>query len=320
MYPDIGVNFHGMWSTYTDSQRDNVLAQYAAAGMTTVRLDVSWAMIQPTNGTSYDMVWGVPFVDSVITRCNAHGITPLIMFWTTPAWANGGAGGRVLPTSPATYATAAGWVAARYHTSIAGIEVWNEPNSNDFLAGASPTAYVALLGPAYTAIHAAGVPVVFGGLQYCDDTWLSAAYTAGAHGKFDVMAIHPYMGMADATPLLPDDGTMWVMNHAPIVRNLMVAHGDGDKSLWFTEFGWSTHTNPPNTPNSGRGVGEITQGKYFTKAWNLVKTTMPYVGKIYWYDDRDSNEGSVQNSHYGLLRSDLSAKPIMAEVYAATHA
>ena len=42
----------------------------------------------------------------------------------------------------------------------------------------------------------------------------------------------------------PDDGTMWTLTHAVVVRNLMITKGDGGKSLWFTEFGRSTHTNP----------------------------------------------------------------------------
>jgi len=48
-----------------------------AAGMTTVRIDVSWIMLQPRSRTAYDP-WGTSFVDHVIALCNARGITPLI--------------------------------------------------------------------------------------------------------------------------------------------------------------------------------------------------------------------------------------------------
>jgi hypothetical protein len=42
---------------------------------------------------------------------------------------------------------------------------------------------------------------------------------------------------------------------------------------------------------------------------------MPWVGKVYWYTERDSAaEGSVQNSNYGLLRLDHTAKPILAAI------
>jgi hypothetical protein len=261
-------------------------------------------------------------VDRVIALCNARGITPLITLWLTPGWANGNAGERVLPTNPADYARVATWVAARYTNKVAGWEVWNEQNSPDFLVGADPVAYTNLLKAAYPAFHAgyAATTVVFGGVQYNDDTWIAQAYAAGAHGYFDVMATHPYMGVANLPPEAPDDGTMWTFKHAAAVRNLMVAHGDGDKSLWFTEFGWSTHTNPPGTPNYALGVTEAVQAQYFAATIALIRATMPYVGKVYWYTERDSAaEGSVQNSNYGLLRADFSAKPICIQLYYATH-
>jgi len=40
--PGIGVQFHGMWSSYTDAQRILVLDKLKAAGIKTVRIDVSW--------------------------------------------------------------------------------------------------------------------------------------------------------------------------------------------------------------------------------------------------------------------------------------
>ena len=319
--PDVGTQFHAMWSSYTDAQRNDVLTKMQNAGVTTVRIDVAWAMLQPNNGTTYD-AWGTGFVDNVIAMSNSHGITPLITLWLTPGWANGNQGTHVLPTNPADYARVAQWVAARYTNKVAGWEVWNEQNSPDFLVGADPIAYTALLRAAYPAFHAGYAPttVVFGGLQYNDDTWLTRAYTAGAQGYFDVMAVHPYMGMANLSPNTADDGTMWTLKHATVVRNLMVAKGDGAKSLWFTEFGWSTHSNPPGTPNYALGVTEAQQAQFFTDTITLVRATMPWVGKVYWYTERDSAaEGGTQNANYGMLRGDHSAKPIMTNLYTATH-
>jgi hypothetical protein len=321
VYPDVGVQFHAMWSSYTDPQRHDVLTKMHNAGVTTVRIDVSWAMLQPVNGTSYD-AWGTSFVDNVIAMSNSHSITPLITLWLTPGWANNNAGEHVLPTNVGDYATVARWAAARYTNKVAGWEVWNEQNSPDFLVGANAVAYTNLLRAAYPAFHAGYAPttVVFGGVQYNDNVWIAQAYAAGARGYFDVMATHPYMGVANLSPNTADDGTQWTLKHAVAVRNLMVANGDGGKSLWFTEFGWSTHTNPVGTPNYGLGVSEAVQAQYFTQTIALIRTTMPWVGKVYWYTERDSAaEGSTQNANYGMLRGDLSAKPIMTNLYSATH-
>jgi len=318
--PEFGSQFHGMWTSYTDEEREHLLDRLQEANIRTVRLDVSWAMLQPNDGTSYDS-WGVDFVDRVIGMINAHSMTPLITLWLTPGWANGGQSDRTLPNDPADYARAAQWAAQRYAGKVIGWEVWNEPNLEDFMVGADPAAYVRLLQAAYPALKA-GDPtttVVFGGVSYNDDDWIRAAYDAGAQGYFDVMATHPYMGTADSPPSTPDDGTKWTLTHAAAVRQLMEERGDQDKSLWFTECGWSSHDNEPGTPSWAMGVTEELQAHYLSEMMEVTRTTMPWVAKVYWYAERDSEaEGGTHNQNYGLVRADHSVKPVLTAASAVT--
>jgi polysaccharide biosynthesis protein PslG len=316
-YNSVGTMFHGMWQFYSDADRAAVLDKMAATGMKSVRLDVSWAMVQPKNGTSYD-AWGVGFVDNVINMINARGMKPLVLLWMTPGWANGNKGDHTLPINPGDYARVAKWAAARYNNKVIGWEVWNEQNSTDFLDGADPVAYTKLLKAAYPAFHAgsASTPVIFGGVQYNDTEWIRRAYDAGAKGSFDVMAVHPYMGIANQSPTVADDGTIWTLNHVRTVRDLMVARGDGGKKIWFTELGWSTHANAPGTPGWALGVSEATQAKYLTQTVQHVRTDMPYVQRIYWYNEKDLPWGSQQVMNYGLLHADNSPKPAMAAMAA----
>ena len=316
----MGAQFHGMWSNYTDTERVAVLDTLRDAGIRTVRLDVSWAMLQPNDAATYDP-WGVSFVDRVIDLCQASGITPLVTLWLTPGWANDNRGERALPSDPADYARAAHWAAGRYAGRVVGWEIWNEPNSVDFLADADPAAYTRLLRAAYPAVRAAdpAAVVVFGGVQYNDDDWIARAYAAGARGSFDVMATHPYPAIANLPPDTPDDATIWVLAHAAAVHRLMVSHGDGDKPIWFTEVGWSTHANLPGTPNHALGVTEATQARYFDATIDLIRTAMPYVAAVYWYAERDSPaHDGVHNQNFGLLRADHSAKAVLDAVRAVT--
>ncbi len=314
----VGVQFHGMWSMYSDLQRAEVLDKLQAAGVRSVRLDVSWAMLQPVGASSYDP-WGVGFVNRVIGMANARGIKPLVTLWLTPAWANRGQGERVLPDNPADYARVARWAGYHWHGKVAGWEVWNEQNSPAFLAGADPVAYTRLLRAAYPAFKKGDPdsPVVFGGLQYNDTGWITRAYAAGARGYFDVMATHPYQGVADLAPTTPDDGTMWRLTHAAAVHRLMAANGDGGKPIWFTEFGWSTHATAAGAPNWERGVSEATQATYLGQTAALVRQQMPYVTALYWYNDRDLTSGGIQVTNYGLFRRDMSAKPALAALATA---
>lgn len=319
--PDVGVQFHGTWTRYTDAQRVDILDRLQATGVTTVRIDVSWAMLQPVDANSYD-AWGTDLVDRLIALCNERGISPLITLWLTPGWANGYTGQTALPYNVADYARVAQWAAARYTNKVAGWEVWNEQNSPAFLVGADPVAYTNLLRAAYPAFHAgyADTTVVFGGVEYNDDAWIARSYDAGAQGYFDAMATHPYMGMANLPPDTPDDGTKWTITHAAAVHNLMEAHGDGAKSVWFTEFGWSTHDNRAGTPNWNLGVSEAQQAQYFTDTIGLIRTTMPWVAKVYWYTGQDSADADVeQKKNYDVLRLDLSPKPIVAAISNAIH-
>ncbi|MEN3360937.1 MAG: polysaccharide biosynthesis protein PslG [Mycobacteriales bacterium] len=308
----VGVQFHGMWTMYTDAQRVQVLDKLQAAGAHSVRLDVAWTMLQPDGPGSY-YAWGVAFVDRVIAMANQRGIKPLVTLWLTPEWANRGQGERVLPDNPADYARVARWAAARWNGKVIGWEVWNEENSPAFLEGADPVAYTRLLRAAYPAFKAGSpaTPVVFGGLEYNDTDWLRRAYDAGAQGYFDVMATHPYMGIADAGPTLADDGTMWTLTHVRAVHDLMTARGDGGKKVWFTEFGWSTHANTSSTPAWDKGVSETTQAAYLTQTVNYVRSHYSYVTRMYWYNDRDLTDGGIQVQNYGLLHRDLSPKPAL---------
>ncbi len=316
--PDVGVQFHGTWARYTDEERVDILNRLQATGVTTVRMDVSWAMLQPVDRDSYDE-WGTAVLDRLIAMCNERGITPLITLWLTPGWANDNAGQRAMPTDVADYARVAQWAAARYTDKVAGWEVWNEQNSQAFFAGADPVAYTNLLRAAYPAFHA-GYPdttVVFGGVEYNDDAWIEQAYAVGAQGYFDAMSTHPYMGVANLPPDTPDDGTKWTLMHATAVHDLMAAHGDGSKSLWFTEFGWSTHDNPAHTPNWELGVSEAVQATYFTDTVELIRARMPWVGKVYWYTGYEAASDEVgQIANYDLLRLDLSSKPIVGAISA----
>jgi hypothetical protein len=316
---EVGSGFHGLWTIYDDAQRASVLDRLQHAGVRSVRIDLSWIMLQPDGPGSY-YPWGIALVDRVIGMANDRGIKPLMTLWLTPPWANGNKGERTLPDDPADYARVAGWAAERWRGKVVGWEIWNEPNSPAYLQGADPVAYTRLLRAAYPAIKAAApeTPVVFGGLEYNDTDWIARAYDAGAGGAFDVMGTHPYQGIADLDPFAID-GTKWTLRHAGAVHELMAGHGDGDKPIWFTEFGWSTHGDVSNL-NWLQGVSEADQADYLEQTADLVGREMPYVTRIYWSCDRDLTAGDVQYRNYGLFRLDLSAKPALSTLDAVNTA
>ena len=317
--PMFGVQFHGTWAGYTDAAKRHVLHNLALAGVETVRIDVSWAMLEP-DGPGQMSQWGVDQVDSAIRLAVDHGLSPLVTFWMAPEWANGSTDERVPPTSPEGLAglrSITERLAAEYAGVVDAWEVWNEPNSDDFMRGADPQAYAELLAASYAG-YKAGNPnsqVVFGGPSYVDSDWVAQVLDAGGAANFDVMAVHPYMGVADEPPELPDDGTMWRLNRLPTLLELMAEYGVGDREVWFTEFGWSVNTNGENAENWQRGVLPAEQADYLERTVDLVRSDYPQVTRLYWYQDRaDSND--PLNTGYGLLRPDGEGTPALLRIAA----
>ena len=167
---------------------------------------------------------------TTVDAARARGLKVLLTPWTTPAWANADAGVRNPPSDPESFARFLTWLSGSLRGKVAAYEIWNEPNLADFWGG-DVSQYAALLRASYPAVKA-GDPnalVVLGGPSHNDTTWIDSLYQQGVQGSFDVMATHPYQGIANAVPETPDDGTKYTLAHVTAVRDLMVVNGDGAK-------------------------------------------------------------------------------------------
>ena len=315
--PEFGTQFHGMWSSYTDTQRAMVLDTLKANGVTTVRLDVSWAMLNPTSAT-WD-TWGTNFVTRVLKMITDRGMKPMVMVWLTPKWVSGTTDDRVAPrttTQLARWETFNRQLAAKF-PQVTNWEIWNEPNHNDFMRGASPYVYAKVLASGYRGIKA-GNPnarVIFAGTQFVDTPWITKALKAGAKGKYDIMGVHPYMAVANLSPDSPDTDGIWRLRHVPSLRSAMLAVGD-NKPMWFTEFGWRVGST--GTANWQLGVDEATQAKYLATTLRIVREEYPYVTNVYWYRELADNNTST-SSGYGLIQPDGRVKPALAHIHALYH-
>ncbi|WP_156698012.1 cellulase family glycosylhydrolase [Nocardioides sp. Leaf285] len=311
--PAVGVQFHGMWSSYTDTERKQVLQRLKEMGATWIRLDISWAMLQPQRGPIDAAAWGPANVDRVISMARAAGLKVLGTLWLTPAWANGGAGERVAPTDPADYGRAFAWAAERWQGKVAAWEVWNEPNSADFLVGADPAVYTGLLCSAYRSVASISprpaVQIVYGGTMHNDTPWIEHTYRAGAAGCFDVMATHPYQAPADRGPLDGDGAQVWDFTHLGAVKALMTRYSVSTP-VWVTEFGWSSHPNTGREANWERGVSEAQQADHTLQALRTLRDRYPFVTKAFVYNEREKVGEGPHQAGFGILRNDLSAKPI----------
>jgi hypothetical protein len=290
----VGVQFHGLWTDWTEREQAAVLDRMAEAGVRWVRVDVGWASLEES-GTGVPSGWYVRRVDRVVDMARRRGLRVLATLWGTPGWANGGREAGIPPRDPADYARAAGWAARRWRGRIQAWEIWNEPNQDAFFAGRDPAEYARLLRAAYPAVKR-GSPralVGLGGPAYNHTAWLEGVYEAGAAGSFDVMATHPYPAPSDGAPEAGEAGSPWSLSHVRAVRDLMRRNGDGGKRIGLTEIGWSTHATASDAAPWERGVSPARQAAYLVRALRLVRREHPYVTHLFWYMARDRDSGDA---------------------------
>jgi polysaccharide biosynthesis protein PslG len=305
-----GTQFHCTWAAWSNADRIATLDKLQAAGVRWVRIDVGWYGIEDTHKGARN-AWYVGMVDFCVDQARSRGMQVLLTLWLTPGWANGGRSEKVPPTNPQDYADFARWAASHWRGRVAAWEIWNEPDQRTFWDGTIEQ-YAALVRAAYPGFKA-GDPeslVVLAGPSSNDDGLVRRWYELGVKGSFDVLATHPYQGIADAPPEHPDDGNRWWLSHAPSVRAVMDEYGDGAKPIWFTEMGWSAHENWPGVPNWQRGVTQAVQADYLVRSISYVRRSLPFVGVMFWYKDR-AKPGSTDAVHegYALLDADLGERP-----------
>lgn len=315
---------------------DTTVASMAAAGIGWVRANVAWSGAEPDAKGVLNQAWLLQ-VDSAVTRARAAGMQVLmpiadgVPYWASadPAKYGDGSGNHWnkywRPANPADYADFVRTMVTRYQAlGVHTYEVWNEPNTSTFWpSGPSATEYAGLLAAAHPAIKAAdpSATVVLGGLSKNDYDYLAQLYTAGAAPYFDAVAVHPYTGIVDPTWCWNEASSMKLAKDAfcgiEEVRRTMVAAGDTAKSMWLTEFGWSTSTGT-------YGVSETVQADFLVKAMDKIRSSYPYVRGAFWYNFRNNfwldNAPADYEANLGLLRVDFTPKPAYTALQAWTGA
>jgi polysaccharide biosynthesis protein PslG len=291
--------------------RSGDLSYAQRPGARTIRFPLTWATVQPRD----DDHWNWSVYDRLFAAARSHGLGVILTPTDAPCWAHpmlgcqGGTDGEAQPPDPAfdgAWAEFIRQVVGRYPDLI-GLEVWNEPNSIPFWAPLpDPERYTELLKRAYQASKSVrpDIPVVFGGLApntgsgngHMDNLeFLRRAYDAGAAGYFNAIAIHPY-----PLPFNRRDYRQRTLRLIAAVRRLAWRRQHARLPLWATEIGIST-----------AGDGSVTdpvQAQRLKVLYHLLARVpdLPVV-VVHRLFDQSGSGGSEDG--WGLLRSDLSAKP-----------
>ncbi len=293
------------------AERARQLENMKAAGVSWVRIDLQWYVVQPARADTYD--WSV--YDRAFEAISQHGLHILPILDYAPAWAaaagcSPGPQHKCAPADPQAFAAYAAAAVARYTPyGVTSWEVWNEPNSPRFwYPRADATAYAELLKATYPAIKKTNpsATVITGGLRsanaYGDVSphdYVAALYAAGAQPYFDALGSHPYSH--PALPLDTSDKNGWTQMLK--IRDIAVSYGDTEKKIWITEVGATTGGPHP--------VSESVQAQIVHEAVRL-RSSYPWAGPLFWYDYKYLGTAWVSENFFGLVRANGSPKPAYA--------
>ena len=322
------------------SARIGWLEHFRALGITWIRFDVTWAVVQPSRGGPYHWTR----YDNAVAEADRYGLHVDAEAVFSAPWASApgchAAYGTCRPASPRLYATYAAAIARHFHHGISAEEIWNEPNNVTFWHPApDPAFYVQMLKDAYTAIKAVDpqMIVVSGGLAPEPDngkdisvrTFAEDMFKYGAKGYFDAFGDHPY-----SYPTLPDQYEPWsawsqMAQTSPSIRSIMAASGDSAIPIWITEVGAPTGgpgaaapcAGTPSAPHAGHDslclqAAAITQMVRDEKSLNWLGPAL-----IYSFKDLGTNQAKL-GDFFGVLTAQGRAKPsylALKRAIAASH-
>ncbi|MEW6407652.1 MAG: glycosyl hydrolase [Patescibacteria group bacterium] len=223
---------------------------------------------------------------------------------------------------------------SRYKDYVKYWEVWNEPDSPDYLTPNNPETYAPILSAAYSEIKTVDpqAKVVSAGLSYPNPYFAKKLYQL-AGGKFDIFSFHAYYCETYFTPT-SNKVMVWGFNEGhtnlplflfgpyndviktkmvdPLglsqgatsleirldqIKEIVEANNPGQK-VWITELGCSQ--------NGGR-VSERQQLKYFKYVLPKI-SSKNFVDKIFLYNIRDYDWWTVYENGFGLTSVDLEPK------------
>ncbi|MGH1502463.1 MAG: beta-galactosidase [Acidimicrobiales bacterium] len=314
--PAVGVALGGGVFAVDSDELGRDFDALVEAGVTWVRIDVDWSVIEPEPGTYR---WDDP--DRVITMADDRGLQVLAMVGYSPAWVRpADTTDKHRPLDVEAFRRFATVAAERYGDTVGGWEVWNEPNLQGFWQPEpDPVAYAEVLAAGIVGLRDGGVatPILSAGLAPSDDVppvglqpegFLRATIEALPDDvRPDAVAVHPY-----SYPARPGDGQSWnLFGRVPGIERLASELLGAGTEVWLTEYGAPTGT-------AERSVSEARQAELVGDAiacsahWDWAPVLFLFTAR----DWAGGTDGDLE-ARFGLLRVDGTEKPAFEAMRAA---
>jgi polysaccharide biosynthesis protein PslG len=323
-----GMIVHMYWQ---DHQR--ILNAVKDVGFNWVKQQVQWSDTESPKGT-----YNWDELDRIVNDCNAAGVNLMLSVVRSPSWAT--AAGMGLPDNPQDLQDFMKVLAGRYNGRVKAYEIWNEVNLGNETGPAHwhPEVYAQVLKAGYVGVKA-GDPnavVISGALTptgvYNDaaieDTYYLDQLYQWNNGEirnyFDVAGMHPYGYWNPPDSMYPvkqpSDQTTATeyRNHGSFYfrriedqRAVMEKHGDAQKQVWVTEFGWCSDQREGGYVECINNSLQD-QANYTVRAFQKAQTDYPFMGVMFLWNLNFSTfqEWYTGPSHFSVLNPDWSPRPV----------
>ena len=309
-----GANFFLHWEP-EQWKVEKTLQMASEAGIGWVKQQFPWEDIELKKGSFWDdrlkkSTWDK--YDRIVQLAEKYDLKIIARLDRPPSWARKDNTRREAPPDNLQdFGDFVEAVATRYKGRISYYQIWNEPNIFPEWGNRpiNPKEYVDLLRVGYEAVkrvdpdaYVLSAPLAQttenSPRAMADVDFLAAMYREGAAGYFDILFANAY-----GFSLPPDDPpNPKVLNFQRVVllRDIMVANGDGGKAVWFNEFGWDAppSTFPPEKLTWG-GVSEQQQAEYVIAAIEMARKNWPWAGVFcIWYFRQDGHITDDRADYY----------------------
>ncbi|MDA8217732.1 MAG: cellulase family glycosylhydrolase, partial [Dehalococcoidales bacterium] len=294
-----------------------------------IKQQFPWESLEKSPGRFWDDRYNVSTWDKfdyIVDKAAQYGLQVIARLDRPPDWARDpDTTPRTPPKDLAAYGQYVYEVAKHFKGRVRCYQIWNEPNLTEEWGNkpVDPAAYVAMLKVAYQEIKRAdpdarvlsaplAQTVEQNPAHMADYAYLEEMYKDGAKDYFDILFANAYgFSLPPEDPPSPD-----VLNFSRVLlqRAVMEKYGDGDKPVWFNEFGWNA--SPPDMPANqilwGR-VSEEQQAEYTVRAVQMARQDWPWAGVFnVWFFRQNGQQYAPDNSEYYFRMVDFYFTPRLA--------
>ena len=314
-------------------KRERTVEMAQEAGLGWAKQQFSWAEIEALQkgefidplggGSSWDKF------DALVDLYRASGMQIIARLDRAPAWARPpDTRPETPPTNLEDYGDFVYAFVQHFSGRVQYIQIWNEPNIYPEWGeqAVDPVAYTEMLRIAYERakeadpdVHVLSAPLAItlgephpepGKWRSMPDLdFLEAMYQAGAADYFDILSANAF-GF-DLPPDDPPDPDVLNFRRVELQRKIMERYGDGDKAVWFNEYGWNAA--PAYFDEDAlmwERVSEEKQAEYTLQGIELARQNWPWAGVFnIWYFRQTGQQYTINDAAYYFRMLDIDFTP-----------